>query len=429
MAEFDPAFWTNANAKRAQINTAEAERSAGQFFATRDARNSGMGFMDSMREGMKNREAVFDPMFELKKEEMQAGIKMKAQQFQEAILSNKIKQAQIDDEAADNLAFSKLSEFKTWDERIKALNEIVPRSARGIQQATQMRLQLTQLRQMDAASRAESKLTAKQLAAANRFERGSEEWWKAVDEAETQKPQSPFGKLQADLDAEISGANRPDVVKRYLGAIEMASTNKGRSIFMGMDDNGKPIFQMAEGGATPIGSPSVATQSMAQKKLLKYEGAVQLINDLQKTIKPEYLGAKGAAGEILVDRGLAQLAPEMANRDRIDFRAGLIAARESLMREINDDTRFSNADREEVAKALPSSGIFESLPDAQQRLETVRRILSQRGKIYSEGIGIKAPLWSLSKDEILKEYNDFKQSGGKKGISYDAAMEALTRFH
>lgn len=252
----------------------------------------------------------------------------------------------------------------------------------------------------------------------------------AIQKAEeSSKPQSPFGKLQADLDAEMNGLNRPEVVKRFVSAIEMASTNKGKSIYMGMDDSGKPIFQMTEGDATPIGTPTVATQSMTQKKLLKYEGAMELINDLKRSIKPEFLGVKGVAGEMLVDRGLAQLAPELANRSRVDFRSGLIAARESLLREISDDNRFSNADREEISKALPSSGIFESLPDAQQRLDTVSRIISQRGKIYSSGSGLPPPIWSLTVEEIKAQHDKFKTSGGKEGIDYNTALDALTRFH
>lgn len=185
MAEFDPAFWTNANAKRAQINTAEAERSAGQFFATRDARNSGMGFMDSMREGMKNREAVFDPMFELKKKQMEAQILGTAAQMADHIRSLEIKKQQMADEQEDNNALAGLSKFKTWDEKARALAEITPKSARGIQQVTQLRLQLAQLKSMDAASRAVMKMTPQQLAAVNRYEQGSDEWWAAVDKTKS----------------------------------------------------------------------------------------------------------------------------------------------------------------------------------------------------------------------------------------------------
>lgn len=241
MAEFDPAFWTNANAKRAQINTADAERSAGQFFATRDAARSGMGFMNSMREGMKNREAVFDPMFALKQSEMQANIAGRAMQIQEGILSSQIKKAQIDDEAADNLAFSKVAGLKTWEEKANALNTIVPKSARGIQQANMMRLQLTQLRMSDYTSRAMTSIAQKNPALALRIsamEQGSPEWIAAIEEgaAIDNKPQGiaitlPSGKtVEAVYNAKGGGytlvqdqAEKLKTITETLGAKEKSA--------------------------------------------------------------------------------------------------------------------------------------------------------------------------------------------------------------
>lgn len=429
--EFDAVQWAQINAPRGTGRDFNADFA--EAVETREGLRSGMAPNQAVMRGMRARQAALDPMFELKKSQAMLNIATTAQQFQENILSSQIKKQQIDDEAADTLALSTVTKLPTWDEKLKALTEITPRSARGIQQASQLRLQLSQLRQMDWSSKAMLSIAQKNPALAMRLstmDPTSPEFLDAVKAfEETSKPQSPFGKLQADLDAELSGQNRPEVVKRFIGAIEMASTNKGKSIYMGMDDNGKPIFQMSEGGATPIGTPTVATQSMTQKKLLKYEGAMELINDLKRSIKPEFLGARGVAGEMLVDRGLAQLAPELANRSRVDFRSGLIAARESLLREISDDNRFSNADREEISKALPSSGIFESLPDAQQRLDTVSRIISQRGKIYSSGSGLPPPIWSLTVEEIKAQHDKFKASGGKEGIDYNTALDALTRFH
>lgn len=241
--------------------------------------------------------------------------------------------------------------------------------------------------------------------------------------------QSPFGKLQADLDAELTGQNRPEVVNRYMSAIELASTNKGKSIYMGMDDSGKPIFQMTEGGASPIGNPTVATQTMSQRKLLKYEAATELINHLERNMESGHVGIAGVLGENVGDKLLPQFGIDSFRGKRADVRATLVATREGLMREISDDTRFSNLDREQIDKALPSSGVFESLPDALQKLATVKRILSQRGKIYSAGVEGTPPLWSLSKEEIVNLHNEFKTSGGKKGIDYKTALDALERFH
>lgn len=200
---------------------------------------------------------------------------------------------------------------------------------------------------------------------------------------------------------------------------------RGQEVVTGYDDQGRPIIRMGKG----IGAATVGTQSQAQQKLLRYENTIELLNHLDSVLKPEHLGAMGVTGEWIMDRGLSQLVPELANKERIDARTALIAAREGLMKEISNDPRFSNLDREEISKALPSSGIFESLPDAQQRLASVRNLITNRGKVYAKGLGQKPPLWTLTADEIKGEYKKWQDTKGKEGIDKETALQALTRFH
>lgn len=194
------------------------------------------------------------------------------------------------------------------------------------------------------------------------------------------------------------------------------------------DDQGRPIINYGP-QKTSIGDPSVATQSMAQRKLLKYEAASELINDLQNKMQSGDVGIAGVLGEYVGDRLLPQLGVDTFKGRRADVRSTLIATRESLMKEINDDTRFSNIDRAEINAALPSSGVFESLPNALQKLDTVRRILNARGKIYGEGIGLPQPEWTLTPDEIKALYDKHQATGGKEGLSLEKARSLLERFH
>ena len=193
---------------------------------------------------------------------------------------------------------------------------------------------------------------------------------------------------------------------------------KGQEIVTGYDDQGRPIVRVGKG----VGVPTVATQSQAQQKLLRYENSIELMNHLDTALKPEHLGAAGVTGEWILDRGLSQLVPELANKERIDARSALVAVREGLLREMSNDPRFSNVDREEISKALPSSGVFESLPSAKQRIETVRRIIMGRARIYSKGLGQPPPLWTLEVDEIKNLYKQGK-------IDKETALNALVRFH
>jgi hypothetical protein len=198
---------------------------------------------------------------------------------------------------------------------------------------------------------------------------------------------------------------------------------KGQEVVTGYDDQGRPIVKVGKG----VGGPTVATQSQAQQKLVKYENSMELMNRLNSVLKPEHVGARGVAGEWLVDKGLQQVAeavggPDVSSQGRMESRKLMVALREGLMREMNGDNRFSLADREEISKALPSSGIFESYKDAKTALDLVRNVITDRSKNYAKAIGQQPPLWTLSSDEILGLFNSGK-------LGRDEAFSALKRFH
>ncbi len=198
---------------------------------------------------------------------------------------------------------------------------------------------------------------------------------------------------------------------------------KGQEVVTGWDDQGRPIVRVGKGG----GGATVATQSQAQQKLLKYENTMEVMNRLDNVLKPEHLGVRGVGGEWIVDKGLQQLAeiagtPDVGSEGRIESRKLIVALREGLMRELSGDTRFNATDREEISKALPSNGAFESFKDAKVAMNTVRSIIVQRSKNYAQAIGEKPPVWTLSPEEIKSQYK-----AGK--MSLDEAKNALTRFH
>jgi hypothetical protein len=200
---------------------------------------------------------------------------------------------------------------------------------------------------------------------------------------------------------------------------------KGMEIVTGYDDASRAIFRI---GTKGVSGATVATQSQAQQKLVRYENTLELMNYLSNAFKPEHLGLAGVAGEWILDRTLAMKFPEMANLERVDARTALIFLREGLMREVSNDPRFSNLDREEISKALPSSGMFENVPRATQQMATAARIIRQRSKAYAHAIGQPPPLWALSSDEVLALYEQGK-ADPRKGIDRATALDILTRFH
>jgi len=197
----------------------------------------------------------------------------------------------------------------------------------------------------------------------------------------------------------------------------MRENLKGQNMVLGYDDQGRPIVTIGKGAG-----PTIATQSDLQKKMVKYENAVELISYLENNLRSGHLGIKGVIGENIGDRLLPQFGFDTSNKERVDVRTAMKFLSEGLMREVSEDTRFSNADREEIKKALPSTGAMESLPDAINRLETIRRVLSNRGQVMSETLHKTPALWSLTPNEI-------GQLVSEKKIDEKVAAEALRRFH
>lgn len=220
------------------------------------------------------------------------------------------------------------------------------------------------------------------------------------------------------------------------------------SVTTGYDDQGRPIVTMAK-GSKGIGSPSgatVGTASVAQQKLVKYENATQLLSTIDKNLTAKDVGVAGVGGEFVLDRTLAQI-PGMegfANKGRIATRTALGVARESLLREISDDARFSNKDREDIGKMLPSTGLFESYTDAKQRIETVKQIIADRSRNYAERIGEPVPMFAQTADELKGNFQRRKgallkavsagnltQEDADKQIAdiEQKTLDALVKFH
>src|SRR5690606_35013314 len=100
--------------------------------------------------------------------------------------------------------------------------------------------------------------------------------------------------------------------------------------------------------------------------------------ELLRTLRAEDLGIQGVVKEDLINKGLAQLRPVLADKTTSENRMKLRAWREGTMRQISADTRFSNADRSAIERLLPQDGAFESLPSAQAKILAVLNIMQER---------------------------------------------------
>jgi hypothetical protein len=219
------------------------------------------------------------------------------------------------------------------------------------------------------------------------------------------------------------------------------------SLTVGMDEAGRPLVTQTSGvqpSINPLGKPTTAMNTKSQENTVKYENALTLINQLQKGLTPRDVGAAGLLGEMVMDRTLAQFDPSFADKDRIEKRTALGALRESLLRTVSDDPRFSNVDRDEISKLLPSTGAFESYPDAIGRMGQVKKILGDRIERYAGASGVAVPASAKSREGVIADYTNSVQQltdavrakrltpeqAHDRALKLHKAMEdALERFH
>ncbi len=198
---------------------------------------------------------------------------------------------------------------------------------------------------------------------------------------------------------------------RQLAAPRVSSTS------VKFDEAGKPVVEMSTGP-----KPTTAMSTKAQEKTVQYEDALALINQLEKSLAPSDVGAAGLVGEMVLDRTLPQFGVDQYfSGARVKKRAALGALRESLLRQVSDDPRFSNVDREQISKILPSTGLFESQPDALARMDQVKEILQDRIKAYAGATGASAPASVKTRETIIGEYN-----AGVKSLSEAVKANRMT---
>lgn len=144
---------------------------------------------------------------------------------------------------------------------------------------------------------------------------------------------------------------------------------------------------------------TVGTKGQFERDLAKIDDVVLNAMDLSSKLREEDLGITGVLGEFFVDKLAAQFKPSLADPDRVKNRAFVRTLRESALRQVSGDSRFSNADREAINRILPEDGVFESLPSARGKLEMLAMVLRDRARIKA-GIIDRKPVTAMSPVEI-----------------------------
>lgn len=144
--------------------------------------------------------------------------------------------------------------------------------------------------------------------------------------------------------------------------------------------DGQGGFQLTQG--VPGGKiPNLAVNTKVLERLSASEKAIDGLDDLASTLRPEDVGIKGVVGELVLDKILPQFGAKTADLKRINNRTKLRMLAEGLMRTVSFDTRFSDRDSLRIAKITPSPGMAETSEHSQESIATIKNIFAKRALI------------------------------------------------
>jgi len=155
--------------------------------------------------------------------------------------------------------------------------------------------------------------------------------------------------------------------------------------------------------------PTLTTVGQAQQRLIANEKTLEEINEFDASVKAGHVGFRGVFGELFLDRLLPQLGFDTADIERIRTRKTLRATIEGSLRQMTEDSRFSNEDRRDIKAIWPDVGIAESLPHTKQVTHLLRRLFSKRALIDAKSINRDAPPFAL--DNYGQSLRDAMESG------------------
>lgn len=233
---------------------------------------------------------------------------------------------------------------------------------------------------------------------------------------------------------------------RQAEILETHLAPKGITVQTGVDDQGRPITTTSIGGGG--GAPTTSTQSRAQQQTINSEIAVEGINDIMSKVTASDVGVRGVVGEQVFDKWLSQVDPTLASQPRVESRTALRALRENLFAAMSAErtsgTGFSNKDAERIKELASGLEASTSYPDLVSRMGEIRRLLSERTKVYAQRTGQPVPDFAKSPAEIKSDYetaraaiqqdvreNRITNTQGQADMQrlYQRAVESLRRFH
>lgn len=207
-------------------------------------------------------------------------------------------------------------------------------------------------------------------------------------------------KAESAGDAATAAQLRSDAL-----ALQQSVAPKGFQVETFTDENGHQQIRMVQGGkALDATAPTIGTKTDVQKQALAAESAVRLGSELLTNLGPESVGVRGTFNDLVINRGLAQLFPEMEKEGVADGRSLIRAFNEKTIKSIKADSQLNQSERAHLEAALPKLSPDESFPNAKRKIATFVKESRKTARTNAERLKLPIQDWMLTNEEIVAKY-------------------------
>jgi hypothetical protein len=186
---------------------------------------------------------------------------------------------------------------------------------------------------------------------------------------------------------------------------------------------GFKITRGPAGAGKDAGTPTQAVITETQKQALAGESGVVTGIGLLSSLTESDVGARGFVNEYVVNRGVAQLFPELHEKEVASGRSLIRIFNERMKKAIRSDTgNLNENEQQRLESALPSLGPLESINNAKAKIAAFVETSKEVGRINAQRLKLPIPEWTLSQQEIAAKFKAGEMTEAK-------ARELLKRYN
>ena len=156
-------------------------------------------------------------------------------------------------------------------------------------------------------------------------------------------------------------------------------------------------------GGQDLTSTSVTDAERAKRQTTQVLAGISTLNNLfQESVKSgkPIIGAL-ATFKGFLNKTVAQFVPGLFDKDRAKFERATKVLRQTSLRVVSDETRFSEADRDFIFDLFPSVGVFGSEQEAEIKISVLTAFFTRRFSSALDDLGIdQASIPQITPEEI-----------------------------